>query len=111
MQSRRALIAGQHAPAALAPDRAAPCKASAEPRRAALTGHDRREQVCTLRQALARYDSAPERSAACAPESAAPRDSLPAAALSLEPRPKARSQQTRHDNAPTFDVRDLLLRG
>ena len=56
MKIMRAIVAGQHDPAALATYRDARCKASEETIREALTGHYRREHVFALRQALELYD-------------------------------------------------------
>ena len=110
MKIMRAIIAGQHDPAALATYRDAHCKASEETIREALTGHYRREHVFTLRQALELYDSYQERIAACDQEIEATLESLQDDDISLETLPKARYQKTRHDNAPKFDVREMLFR-
>ena len=78
MKIMRAIVAGQHDPAALATYRDVRCKASEETMREALTGHYRREHVFALRQALELYDSYQARIDACDQE-------IEATLASLEP--------------------------
>jgi transposase len=109
MQIMRALIAGNHHPAARASYRDVRCKASVDTVRAALTGHYRPEQVFALRQALALYDSYQEKIAACDTEIEAPLASLEHdSGVSLEALPAAR-YKTRQANEPNCKVREALL--
>ena len=93
----------------LATYREARCKASEETRRAALTGHDRREPVCALRQALALSDSSQAQIEACDQEIQSTLASLQRDERSLETLPAARHKQ-RQSHAPLFAVREALLR-
>lgn len=61
----RAIVAGEHDPAALAQHRDPRCQASPETIRAALTGHYRPEHVFALRLALARYEFHHAQAAEC----------------------------------------------
>src|SRR5215470_1695455 len=108
MQSMRAMVAGQHDPAVLATYRDARCKASEETIRAALTGHDRREHVCALRQALELYDSYQARIEACDQEIQFTLASLQRDEIALETLPAARHKQ-RQSHEPLFDVRAALF--
>jgi hypothetical protein len=109
MTIMRAIVAGQHDPAALATYRDARCHASEETIREALTGHYRREHVFALRQALELYDSYHERIAACDQEIKATLESLQQENISMEDLPAARYKQAPRGNEPTFDVRAVLF--
>src|SRR6476620_2165377 len=61
MRIMRAIVAGNHDPAALAAYRDVRCKASVDTVREALTGNYRPEHVFALRQALELYDSYQEK--------------------------------------------------
>jgi transposase len=110
MQIVRAIVAGKHAPAALARYRDVRCKASAETVRAALAGHYRREQVFALQQALELYDSYQAKRAACDQAIEATLAALEDGAEALDALPAARDK-TRQANEPKFPVREELLRG
>jgi hypothetical protein len=105
----RAIVAGNHDPAALASYRDVRCKASTETVRAALAGNYRREQVCALQQALELYDSSQAKSAACAQEIDATFASFEDGAEALDALPAAR-YKTRQANEPKFPVREALFR-
>jgi transposase len=109
MKIVRAIVAGNHDPAALAGYRDVRCKASAETVRAALAGNYRREHVFALRQALELYDSYQEKIAACDKEIEATLASLePDGGVSLDALPAAR-YKTRQANEPHFPVREALF--
>jgi transposase len=111
MKIMRAIVAGQHDPAALATYRAVRWQASEATMRQALTGHYRREQVCALRQALELYDSSQARIDACDQESAATLKALQDDTIAMATLPAARSTKRRQVNAPQCDVRAAVLRG
>lgn len=103
----RAIVAGNHAPEALAAHRDRRCAASEETLRAALTGNYRPEHVFALRQALELYDFHQAKIAECDVEIAAVLGVL------NEPRmtPAAPLPAVRHakgQNEPAFDVRQAL---
>jgi transposase len=109
MKILRAIVAGNHDPAALAAYRDVRCKASVDTVREALTGHYRPEHVFALRQALELYDSYQEKIAACDTEIEATLASLePESEVSLEALPAAR-YKTRQGNEPHFQVREALF--
>jgi transposase len=110
MKIMRAMVAGQHDPAALATYRDARCQASEETIREALTGHYRPEHVFELRQALELYDSYQARIEACDQEIEATLLTLQDDAISLETLPAARYKTSRKTNEPKFAVREALFR-
>lgn len=110
MRILRAIVAGQHDPAALATLRDVRCKASEETIREALTGHYCREHVFALRQALELYDSYQERIEACDQEIQLTLAALQDHDISLEALPAVRYKKTRQANEPRFDVRESLFR-
>jgi len=105
----RAIVAGNHDPAALASYREVRCKASADTVRAALAGNDRREPVCALQQALELSDSYQAKSEACDQEIDATFAAFADGAEALDALPAARDK-TRQANAPKFPVREELFR-
>jgi transposase len=109
MRIIRAIVAGNHNPAALAAYRDVRCKASVDTVREALEGHYRREHVFALRQALELYDSYQAKIAACDKEIEATLAALePDGAGSLESLPAAR-YKTRQANEPKFPVREAVF--
>jgi transposase len=109
MKIMRAIVAGQHNPAAWAAYRGIRGKASADTVREALTGHYRPEHVFALRQALELDDSYQEKIAACDTEIEATLASLePESAVSVDALPAAR-YKTRQANEPHFQAREALL--
>jgi transposase len=109
MKIMRAIVAGQHDPAALATYRDARCKASEETIREALTGHYRREHVFALRQALELSDSYQARIEACDQEIKSTLESLQHDEISMDTLPAARHKQ-RQSHEPLFAVREALFR-
>jgi hypothetical protein len=101
MKIMRAIVAGQHDPAELATYRDARCKASAETRREARTGHYRREHVFALRQALELYDSSQARIEACDQEVKATLASLQNDEIAIDTLPAARHKK-QQSHEPQF---------
>lgn len=109
MKIVRAIVAGNHDPAALASYRDVRCKASTETVRAALAGNYRREHVFALQQALELYDSYQAKIEACDQEIEATFASFEDGAEALDALPAAR-YKTRQANEPKFPVREELFR-
>jgi transposase len=107
MQILRAIVAGNHDPAALAALRDRRCKASQATLTAALTGNYREEHLFALRQSLELYDFHRTQIDACDAQIEAALDQLnldrPAPA---QPLPSMRHQGG--PNEPRFDVRSAL---
>jgi transposase len=103
----RAIVAGTHAPDALAEFRDVRCAASPETIRAALTGNYRPEHVFALRHALELYDVHQAKIAECDTEIAAVLHTLNEARATPEaPLPVVRHAKSR--NEPSFDARPAL---
>jgi len=103
----RAIVAGTHAPDALAEFRDVRCAASPETIRAALTGNYRPEHVFALRHALELYDVHHTKIAECDTEIAAVLRTLNEARATPEaPLPAVRHAKAR--NEPKFDARPAL---
>jgi hypothetical protein len=109
MKIMRAIVAGHHAPAALARYRDVRCKASLDTVRAALAGNERREQVFALRQALELYDSYQAKIDACEQEIEATFASCADGVEAVDALPAARDK-TRQAKPPKFPVREALFR-
>jgi hypothetical protein len=105
----RAIVAGQHDPAALATYRDARGKAAEETRREALTGHSRREHGVALRQALELYDSDQARIEACDQEVKSTLESLQHGERSIDTLPAARHKK-RQSHEPQCAVSEALFR-
>jgi transposase len=107
MQILRAIVAGNHDPAALAALRDRRCKASQATLTAALTGNYREEHLFALRQSLELYDFHRTQIDACDAQIEAALDQLNLDRPAPEqPLPSMRQQGG--PNEPRFDVRSAL---
>lgn len=108
MKIIRAIVAGNHEPAALAEFRDRRCKASTSTIQAALSGNYREEHVFALRQSLDLYDFHRTKVAECDEqiESELHRLNMDRD-VPAEPMPKVRHARGR--NEPQFDLRSALF--
>ena len=107
MKVIRAIVDGNHDPAALAQFRDSRCKASKSTIREALTGNYRQEHVFALGQSLELYEFHQAKIAECDEQVEAVLDKLNVdRGVPAEPLPKVRHARNR--NEPPFDLRAAL---